>query len=430
MFLDSGVANISSTANALGITIVNAAERPSREVERFADTAHSETSVATYNGSSSSNTYRGTSSADTIKGNGGNDLLYGNGGNDSIYGGTGNDTLYGGIGNDRLYGEAGNDRIYGEAGNDIISGGDGIDVIAGADGRDRIWGDAGADRLYGGIGNDDLYDGSGNDLLDAGDGNDLIVGGGGIKTVYAGSGDDRIFMPYGYMDETTGDQNPEGSMTLLAGLGNDVAYGGHLGDNMRGEAGNDQLSGGAGDDRLDGGAGNDLLYGDFGADRLIGGDGNDVLHASDQGYAAPSEGKQSILTGGGGRDTFEYGFSHADDWIIDHGYGQLTDVSDVITDFTRGEDKIEISSGVWSSVEGTHDEYDFKFSDLDTSGNGVITGADQAVSIGLQSFMGEQKSSLTIDVGTFGASTNDPGFSGSGTITLFSVTALTATDFA
>jgi hypothetical protein len=198
---------------------------------------------------------------------------------------------------------------------------------------------------------------------------------------------------------------------------------------MRGEAGNDQLSGGLGDDRLDGGTGNDMLYGDYGADRLIGGDGNDVLHTGDHGYTAPSEGKQSILTGGGGRDTFEYGFRVAYDWIIDHGYSQLTSVSDVITDFTRGEDKIDISSNVWGP-ESPHDEYDFKFSDLDTNGNGVITDADQAVSIGLQSFMGEQKSSLTIDVDKFAASTNDPGFSGSGTITLFGVTTLTATDFA
>ena len=75
--------------------------------------------------------------------------------------------------------------------------------------------------------------------------------------------------------------------------------------------------------------------------------------------------------------------------------------------------------------------YVFEFSLLDTNGNGIITDADEAVSIGLQSFMGEQKFSMTIDIAKIAAMQASEGGSGfSGTITLFGITTLTAADFA
>ena len=77
-------------------------------------------------------------------------------------------------------------------------------------------------------------------------------------------------------------------------------------DHLFGEAGNDWLYGGTNDDVLDGGdgddylagqAGNDTLKGGLGLDTLDGGADNDVL---DGGY----DGKQDVMTGGAGHDTF------------------------------------------------------------------------------------------------------------------------------
>jgi len=75
---------------------------------------------------------------------------------------------------------------------------------------------------------------------------------------------------------------------------------------------------------LDGGAGDDELVGSSGDDRLYGGDGNDHL----QGYAG-----RDILTGGAGRDTFYFR-------VNDTAAG--LDRADLVTDFTKGEDKIYV----------------------------------------------------------------------------------------
>ncbi len=209
-------------------------------------------------------------------------------------------------------------------------------------------------------------------------------------------------------------------MLLFAGAGNDLANGGTRNDNMRGELGDDILSGGYGDDRLDGGLGNDQLYGGEGTDRLIGGAGDDWLRSGET-----REGT-SILTGGSGSDLFDYSLQTGGG-TSDNPESEFWLVNDLISDFTVGQDKLHIASRVDNEAEGTTEFYEFKFSDLDTNGNGIVTDADEAVSINLMSFMGEQRFSLTIDFGQFHPNN---GQVGSGTITLFGVTTLTAGDFA
>ncbi|PAS19598.1 hypothetical protein CGT74_15410 [Vibrio cholerae] len=84
-------------------------------------------------------------------------------------------------------------------------------------------------------------------------------------------------------------------------------------DQIRGTDNNDIILGHAGNDVLDGGLGDDVLYGGSGNDILIGGLGND------------------ILTGGSGEDLFK--------WVD----GDLDGSRDRITDFTIGQDKIDLS---------------------------------------------------------------------------------------
>ena len=107
-----------------------------------------------------------------------------------------------------------------------------------------------------------------------------------------------------------------GAQTLTGGGEEDTLRGGNARDILIGGGGNDSLSGGNGADNLSGGAGNDRLAGGDGADRLNGGLGNDRL------------------TGGDGADVF----------VFDAGFGR-----DVITDFTRGFDKIEIGNALFAN---------------------------------------------------------------------------------
>jgi Ca2+-binding RTX toxin-like protein len=92
------------------------------------------------------------------------------------------------------------------------------------------------------------------------------------------------------------------------------------GQTVVGGHGDDNLNGGDGDDNLTGGDGNDTLNGGRGKDILSGGGGDDVLNGG---------GKADTLTGAPGADTFKF----------DAHFGH-----DTITDFTAGQDKIDLSA--------------------------------------------------------------------------------------
>lgn len=117
--------------------------------------------------------------------------------------------------------------------------------------------------------------------------------------------------------------------TLVGGAGNDV---------LRGQAGGDLLLGGRGDDKLFGGKGQDTLLGGAGDDILKGGTGNDTL------------------TGGAGEDTFV---------IISGGARNV----DTITDFTIGEDVIDVTALDLTSAS------DFSVSETDGA---LVLSADGA----------------------------------------------------
>jgi Ca2+-binding RTX toxin-like protein len=108
-----------------------------------------------------------------------------------------------------------------------------------------------------------------------------------------------------------------GADTFYGGPGDDTLRTGNGSDRLLGEAGNDRLFGGAGDDRLWGGDGNDYLAGEWGRDILVGGGGRDVF------------------VGGSGRDVLDF------DSIAQAGMGAARDV---IADFARGQDKVDLST--------------------------------------------------------------------------------------
>ncbi len=206
----------------------------------------------------------GGSGNDIVLGGDGNDSLSGGSGNDWLDGGAGQDLISGGDGNDTLIGQAGDDTLYGDGGNDILLGGVGNDVMNGGDGDDQIWGEAGNDTIAGGNGNDTLVGGDGNDAMNGGDGNDLLFGDNGNDTLLGGLGNDILY----------------------GGEGNDYLHGGtgipNIPHTVRDPSlpndGDDVLVGGNGADSLDGGNGNNILdAGDDGiAETVLAGTGNDI----------------------------------------------------------------------------------------------------------------------------------------------------------
>lgn len=103
------------------------------------------------------------------------------------------------------------------------------------------------------------------------------------------------------------------SNTVSGTPNNDTLTGSNDSDIINGFGGDDVLAGLQGNDVLNGGAGNDNLSGNRGNDFLRGGAGNDTL------------------TGGAGRDTF----------VLGVGLGV-----DTIVDFTKGQDSIQLASGL------------------------------------------------------------------------------------
>ncbi|ENM5723661.1 VWA domain-containing protein, partial [Vibrio mimicus] len=121
------------------------------------------------------------------------------------------------------------------------------------------------------------------------------------------------------------DETNEDSALNITGASNayvDIAHGGGGNDRIYGQGGVDLMFGGSGNDYIYGGEGNDGLRGGTGNDSLDGGVGNDILIG---GLG------NDILTGGEGEDLFKW---------VDR---DLDGSKDRITDFTIGEDKIDLS---------------------------------------------------------------------------------------
>jgi Ca2+-binding RTX toxin-like protein len=327
-------------------------------------------------GGSGNDVFTGGSLNDDLRGGGGNDVLTGGAGNDTIDGGLGNDTLKGGTGNDTIYGDGqtltgGRDSIYAEDGNDLVymgisdraNGGTGTDRVVlnvseqtkdiaftfstgtvnvdaatsfiafealdyiGSKGKDTVTGGSLDDKLDGRTGNDILKGGSGNDALEDGAGSDQLFGDAGNdwltrtdavgKDVFdGGSGTDTLSFREGatsvVLDLTTQSKN-KGLALGLTVKNVEIIEGSVNDDDIRGDANANTFYGNGSDDVLDGRDGNDTLVGGAGDDWLTGGKGND-------------------------RFVFD----------VDGRDGE----GDIITDFTRGQDKLVIDKSDYQIAVG------------------------------------------------------------------------------
>ena len=141
--------------------------------------------------------------------------------------------------------------------------------------------------------------------------------------------------------------------TLTGTAGDDVLVAG-TGDNLiNAGAGNDVLTAGSGNNTLHGEAGNDLLFSGSGNDLLDGGDGDDFLVG---GLG------NNTLTGGSGADTFQ--------WL------KGNNGHDVVTDFTPGTDKLDLSQLLQGENGTAASLDDYLYFKVTGSGDSLVTSID------------------------------------------------------
>ena len=285
---------------------------------------------------------------------GSGEVIEGTGGDDNLYGTTGNDTMDGRGGDDNIQSGSGDDDIEGGRGNDTIEGGSGDDDIEGGLGDDQLFGGSGDDDMDGGRGDDSMAGGSGEDYLRGGQGDDVLMGGTGHDTMTGGEGSDTFVYRAGDGDDVITDFTPGEDTILMGGYNTDgyeISYDPETGNSTityaggtitvegvqitandlqfqgRATDGDDNVRGGVADDYLLAGGGDDTVTGGEGDDTIGGGSGNDVI---DGGTG------DDMIAGGRGDDTITGG--EGDDMFVYH----AGDGDDVITDFTPGEDTIQL----------------------------------------------------------------------------------------
>jgi VCBS repeat-containing protein len=241
------------------------------------------------------NPFDGTDANDTIKGDNGTQTINGFGGQDQLYGRGGSDTINGGTGDDTVAGQAGGDTLTGGTGKDVFA----YSTIT--DSTER----RGVDKIT------DFT--QGDDKIDL-----ATLGVASLAELTISTEAGETFVSFGDLKICL-----SGEFALTS---DDFVFAGTPVNPFDGTEGNDTIKGDGDANTINGFGGNDLLLGRLGNDSINGGDGNDIL---------AGQASADALNGGAGADTFL--FTLVKDSSL------LTGV-DTISDFTQGEDKIDVAA--------------------------------------------------------------------------------------
>jgi len=317
-------------------------------------------------------------------GNALSNTLIGNEGDNILDGGKGNDTMAGGLGDDIYYVDSTTDII-------IENVDEGMDTVyaaktytLGVNLENLILTGTASNKAYGNDLNNTLTGNSGNNTLAGGAGADTMSGGVGKDTYYVDDEGDSVIETSDLTTEidtvnstvsfTLGD-NVE-NLTLL-GANNIDAIGNSLNNVLKGNSGDNILNGGAGIDKMYGGVGNDTYYVDNTKDTLIEAfnsgedtvvssinfvlknnfenltlEGNGAINATGNKVANIIIGNDgdNILNGKEGDDILTGGLG-SDTFIFNTKLSTVTVSNvDTITDFTGGEDMIQLENGIFKKL--------------------------------------------------------------------------------
>ncbi|MEX0337257.1 VWA domain-containing protein, partial [Vibrio tubiashii] len=196
-----------------------------------------------------------------------------------------------------------------------------------------------------GAAGDDVFLGEGDDTLYLGESHAILDNNANSSSnIEAANNDMKAFMSGAdstHLQAST-DENSALTSSQFSSAHIDVGHSGAGNDHVYGQGGVDIIYGASGNDVLDGGEGNDGLRGGSGEDRLIGSAGEDILIG---GLG------DDILTGGDDADIFKFVDQDSTNNQVDIRDGER----DIITDFTKGEDKIDISEILHTDSNDTVD---------------------------------------------------------------------------
>lgn len=252
----------------------------------------------------------------SLTGAAGNQKLVGNSGANTLNGAAGADTLVGGAGNDVYYVDNAGDSV-------LESVASGVDLVQStfsattlgafiengrilATGTASMTGNSLANYLYAGQGNNVINGSSGADTVSYYFG---VNGSAGVTVSLANSG-----------SQATGGSGSD----TLSGI-----------EHLRGSNNADQLTGNTLGNQLYGYGGNDVLSGGSGADILVGGAGRDSL------------------SGGLGNDLFDFNALSE--------MGTTSTTRDIITDFVRGQDRIDLAGLDANTATTTNEAFSATF---------------------------------------------------------------------
>lgn len=213
-----------------------------------------------------------------------------------------------------MIGNRGTNTLSGLGGDDVLSGGDGNDTLLGGSGNDVLKGDLGADLMQGGSGNDTYYVDQKGDVVD--------------ESVSGSSGVDTVISSISFSLNTS--SRVKGTIENLTLVGSDDTNG-------IGNAKANIIYGNRGENIIDGKGGSDHIYGLGGKDTLRGGDGADTIYGNSGDDIITGGNGRDWMVGGSGSDTFDFN-------AVSECHTTSRAYRDVIVDFTRGEDNINLRS--------------------------------------------------------------------------------------